>query len=71
MPTKTRIIRSTDTAFSASLNLDVTRLEHENLYEQVSVLLEMVRRLEAEVKRQERRLAMLEGRGGESRVSDA
>jgi len=71
VPTKTRIIRSTDTAFSASLNLDVTRLEHENLYEQVSVLLEMVRRLEAEVMRQERRLAMLEGRGGESRVSDA
>lgn len=71
VPMKTRIIPSTDTAFSASLNLDVTRLEHENLYEQVSQLLEVVRRLEAAVRRQDRRLAMLEGRGSESQVSDA
>jgi hypothetical protein len=60
---KTRIIRSTDRTFSASLNLDVTRLEHENLYEQVSELLEVVRRLEIEIQRQNRRIARLEGRG--------
>jgi hypothetical protein len=60
---KTRIIRSADRTFSASLNLDVTRLEHENLYEQVSELLEVVRRLEIEIQRQNRRIARLEGRG--------
>jgi hypothetical protein len=60
---KTRIIRSNDRTFSASLNLDVTRLEHENLYEQVSQLLEVVRRLEIEIERQNRRIARLEGRG--------
>jgi hypothetical protein len=63
---KTRIIRSSDRAFSASLNLDVTRLEHENLYEQVSELLEVIRRLEIEVQRQDRRIARLEGRGAEA-----
>jgi hypothetical protein len=63
VPMKTRIIRSNDRTFSASLNLDVTRLEHENLYEQVSQLLEVVRRLEIEIERQNRRIARLEGRG--------
>jgi hypothetical protein len=62
---KTRIIRSADRTFSASLNLDVTRLEHENLYEQVSELLEVVRRLEIEIQRQNRRIARLEGRGAD------
>lgn len=71
VPMKTRIIRSPGAAFSASLNLDVTRLEHENLYEQVSQLLEVVRRLESEIHRQDRRLAKLEGRDSASPVSDA
>ena len=44
----------------------MTRLEHENLYEQVSELLDVVRRLEAEVQRQNRRIARLEGRGEEA-----
>ena len=66
VPMKTRIVRSSDREFSASLNLDVTRLEHENLYEQVSELLDVVRRLEAEVQRQNRRIARLEGRGEEA-----
>lgn len=43
----------------------MTRLEHENLYEQVGELLEAVRRLEAEIQRQQRRIALLEGRGVE------
>jgi hypothetical protein len=60
---KTRIIRSTAPGSSASFNLDVTRLEHENLYEQVGELLEAVRRLEVELQRQHRRIAALEGRG--------
>lgn len=44
VPMKTRISRSSAAHASASLNLDVTRLEHENLYEPVSELLEAVRR---------------------------
>ena len=66
VPMKTRIVRSSDRQFSASLNLDVTRLEHENLYEQVSELLDVVRRLEVEVHRLNRRIARLEGRGEEA-----
>jgi hypothetical protein len=62
---KTRITRSAAPGRSASLNLDVTRLEHENLYEQVGELLDAVRRLEAELQRQHRRIALLEGRGVE------
>ena len=62
---KTRIIRSSAPGSSASFNLDVTRLEHENLYEQVGELLEAVRRLEAELQRQHRRIALLEGRAVE------
>ncbi len=67
---KSRIVRSSDREFSASLNLDVTRLEHENLYEQVVELLEVVRRLEVEIQRQDRRLAKLEGRGGDQRSGE-
>ena len=67
---KSRIVRSSDREFSASLNLDVTRLEHENLYEQVVELLEVVRRLEVEIQRQDRRLARLEGRGGDQRSGE-
>ena len=53
VPLKSRIVRSSDREFSASLNLDVTRLEHENLYEKVVELLEAVRRLELEIQRQD------------------
>lgn len=60
---KTRIVRSSAPDSSPSLRLDVTRLEHENLYEQVCQLLETVRRLETELQRQQRRIAALEGRG--------
>lgn len=67
---KSRIVRSPDREFSASLNLDVTRLEHENLYEKVVELLEVVHRLEMEIQRQDRRLARLEGRGGDQRSGD-
>ena len=67
---KSRIVRSSDREFSASLNLDVTRLEHENLYEKVVELLEVVSRLEVEIQRQDRRLARLEGRGGDQRSGE-
>jgi hypothetical protein len=70
VPRKSRIIRSSDREVSASLNLDVTRLEHENLYEKVVELLEVVSRLEVEIQRQDRRLARLEGRGGDQRSSE-
>jgi hypothetical protein len=66
---KSRIVRSSAREFSASLNLDVTRLEHENLYEQVVELLEVVRRLEVEIQRQDRRLCP-EGRGGDQRPGE-
>jgi hypothetical protein len=70
VPMKSRIVRSSDREFSASLNLDVTRLEHENLYEKVVELLEVVHRLEIEIQRQDRRLARLEGRGGDQRSGE-
>ena len=56
---------------SASFNLDVTRLEHENLYEQVSELLEAVQRLQAELQRQHRRIAFLERRGSDPPAAEA
>ncbi|HUE88095.1 MAG TPA: hypothetical protein VMO26_18630 [Vicinamibacterales bacterium] len=65
---KTCISRSSAPHSSASFNLDVTRLEHENLYAQVSDLLEIVQRLEAELRRQHQRIAVLEGRGRDRRA---
>lgn len=53
-------IRRTPITRSAAMRLDVTRLEHENLYEQVSELIDMVRRLETELRRQNARIANLE-----------
>ena len=40
--------------------VDVTRIEHENLYGQVTELLRLVRRMEAEVENQRLRLERLE-----------
>ena len=68
---KTRISRSAATESSASFNLDVPRLEHENLYGQVSELLEAVQRLEAELQRQHRRIAFLEGRDSDPPAAEA
>jgi len=40
--------------------VDVTRIEHENLYGQVAEVLRMLRGIETELQRQRERIAMVE-----------
>jgi hypothetical protein len=41
-------------------SIDVTRLEHENLCQQVDEVLRMLRRIEAELQRQQQRIERIE-----------
>lgn len=43
-----------------SIAFDVTRLEHENLCQQVDEVLRMLRRIEAELQRQQQRIERIE-----------
>lgn len=44
----------------AGYSIDVTRLEHENLCQQVDEVLRMLRRIEAELQRQQQRIERIE-----------
>jgi negative regulator of sigma E activity len=45
---------------TAGATVDVTRIEHENLYGQVAEVLRMLRGIETELQRQRERIAMVE-----------
>ena len=51
--------RHRDRRASPSRRMDVTRLEHENLCDQVDDMLRTLRRLENELREQDRRIAAL------------
>lgn len=52
--------RKAERRVSAGQNMDVTRLEHENLCGQIDEILKMLRRLEGELLTQSGRIASLE-----------